>query len=707
MDLIIGIGDFTTSTYTVRAGGDQYGEPSLPNDTVANGWSRRLQDGLTINNFICNLTEAPGYQYIALRNITSGEGSLSLATSVAVDDSDSYRPHSGDTVTFVVDRVRMRDWNDSYFTSLSINIFAVGFPLVSKQIEYSESDCSKSVSMKVPQGAGQIVVFFQFYTNGNLGPHVPAVFLSGAHLYLTRASKTACEMEEIPAIKNRNIATQLISWQENEKKLRPTSANYDEISVPAWSYCYYAALRKINPNVRLYLYQGGTTIADTPRNSRWSICPMRFSDASKSHPDWLYSAAPGAPNKNGYIYAAPFEDRFYAHITATTYQELWVATVLEKVRHLGLDGVWIDDCGSLTVDHNGIRRDPYEVQQFLHYVIPKLKSAGLTVVINLAEANLNGNLSWNGNPPLAYFDPSWKPNSQFTESGGYSANTPDNTPDVLFREYSFILNGFRANSSYWLACLNDSNIVAQWNSALPANQRKRIHYSISQKDSAEHPAYGNDGWARFVLASYLLCQNEYTAFGIDVVGKDGASYASQPNIDYSITKRLGDPDGAHQSYNGDQYLRYRRYKATSDGGVGGIVVVNGNANSQKKFVVDMDVVDESGNPISSGTEITLKAMTGRILLRRAGSVDVTITVPTENVFPGQILDVTVEYTNSSGSEARNVVVRANVPDETNYVNGSAEASDGHYDRATNSVYWTIASLQAAGSGVKKFKVKVK
>ncbi|MHB9038169.1 MAG: hypothetical protein ACYC64_16050, partial [Armatimonadota bacterium] len=56
-----------------------------------------------------------------------------------------------------------------------------------------------------------------------------------------------------------------------------------------------------------------------------------------------------------------------------------------------------------------------------------------------------------------------------------------------------------------------------------------------------------------------------------------------PNIDLSITQRLGTPDGTHFANVGDAYCRWRRYKATDDGGVGGIVVVNANETASRKY----------------------------------------------------------------------------------------------------------------------------
>ncbi|MCL5102498.1 MAG: hypothetical protein M1133_00090 [Armatimonadetes bacterium] len=705
-DFLLGIGEFTKSTYTVRLGGDVFGDPSLPADTVANGWVRvATSPGLTSDNYIFDLTTTPGYQYIALKNITSNTAALEVFTQIVVDDTNPYCLHTGDTVTFAIERIKMRDWSGISYVDSYMSIVGLG----SKKLSYSAIDSSDSITATVPVGASTIKLSVRLYTQGDLGIHTPALLISGAHLYVTRAGSRSHEMEYVPAVRNRNIATNNVGWHPNYNNVRSTARDYDEISTNGWVYPSFSAMRKLNPNMRIYLYQTGMAIHDiSPEwNPRWSQSPQSFSEVLSGHPNWLIPGIPGIPNgyknEHGYLNLNGYADKYAVSVvTASEYQTNWVQTVIAKAKTLGVDGVWIDDCGTLVPEHDAAVRQPWEVQQFLHAVIPKLKQAGLPVVINQAEANLDGSLSWNQNPPLVYLSPFWTPDSTYPASAGYSPNTVDNTPDVFFREYSFIRWNSRYDSAYWLKCLNDPAIIADWNSRLPASSNRRLQYSVCS-DNEINSAYGADGWVQFALASYLLCQNSYTSFGAHLGEKSGFKY---PTIDYSITKRLGAPDGDHQPYNGDAYLRYRRYKSTADGGVGGVVVVNGNTDSSRNYTLDFDAIDESGNRIATGTVITLMPHTARIFLQRTDSVDIKITAPTQGVSPGQVITVVLDYTNKSASEAKNVQLRARVPDELTYVSGSAEQSGGYFDSETNTVCWVAATVGAGETGSRQFKARV-
>lgn len=90
-----------------------------------------------------------------------------------------------------------------------------------------------------------------------------------------------------------------------------------------------------------------------------------------------------------------------------------------------------------------------------------------------------------------------------------------------------------------------------------------------------------------------------------------------------------------------------------------------------------------------------------------GSLDLRISVPSINVVPGDTVTVTVEYVNSGQSEARNAVVTAAVPDQMEYVEGSAEATGGTWDASAKVVSWTLSSVAAGQSGTRTFKARVK
>ena len=88
-------------------------------------------------------------------------------------------------------------------------------------------------------------------------------------------------------------------------------------------------------------------------------------------------------------------------------------------------------------------------------------------------------------------------------------------------------------------------------------------------------------------------------------------------------------------------------------------------------------------------------------------LDLRIIVPKTEVIPGQVVTITVEYTNSGESEARGVTVTAAVPEQMEYVAGSAEASGGKWNALTSSVSWVIDRVPAKGTGTRTFQARVK
>jgi uncharacterized repeat protein (TIGR01451 family) len=88
-------------------------------------------------------------------------------------------------------------------------------------------------------------------------------------------------------------------------------------------------------------------------------------------------------------------------------------------------------------------------------------------------------------------------------------------------------------------------------------------------------------------------------------------------------------------------------------------------------------------------------------------VDLRVLVPSETVIPGQVVTVTVEYTNSGTSEAQDVEVSARVPAQMDYVSGSAEEAGGSYDSLTQTVIWHVSRLAANETGTKTFRARVR
>ncbi len=87
-------------------------------------------------------------------------------------------------------------------------------------------------------------------------------------------------------------------------------------------------------------------------------------------------------------------------------------------------------------------------------------------------------------------------------------------------------------------------------------------------------------------------------------------------------------------------------------------------------------------------------------------VEIGLTVPSTSVTPGQTVTITLHYTNTGGTQSRNVTVSAQVPALMTYVAGSAEATGGVHNPATGLVSWTIDSVAAHESGTRTFQAKV-
>ena len=219
------------------------------------------------------------------------------------------------------------------------------------------------------------------------------------------------------------------------------------------------------------------------------ISPFRISDIVKDHPNWLYPqtdpalATDPATNPNDpedpyvgkYLNISGFPTNYVINTADPDCQKAWAETVITKAKAIGVDGILIDEYGILRLFRDGVQRTQAQCQQFIHAVVPKLRAAGLTTLVLNGVANLDGSSSWNGGIAQVIFDPFWAPTAELSESNGYTANTVDNTPDVFFREYSFLSSKYIYSSEYWLKCIQDADIVAGWNAKLSASQTKKTN----------------------------------------------------------------------------------------------------------------------------------------------------------------------------------------------------------------------------------------
>ena len=343
-------------------------------------------------------------------------------------------------------------------------------------------------------------------------------------------------------------------------------------------------------------------------------------------------------------------------------------------------------------------RDPWEIQSFLHAVVPSLDSAGLEGAGNIGGTDISTD------PCDVYLNPRWTPTAPYNTSS-YTANQWSNTPNIAFQEWGFIrpVTGVRYDQTYWLSCLQDMDTVKSWNtnadgSLVPASQRMYYAVQVPGTDAPGDPTSGVNGWMQYGLASYLLGQNEFTYF-------TWANYTlSSGNIDYSSTANLGSASGNRTSIGGDPYFLYRNYNTTSGGTV--VVVVNANNTARRTYILSNEVTDETGSLIPGGTVITLLPHTGRIFTYAANSIVVNVSAPTI-VSPGQTVPIVVSYSNVSSSDVSNVQVTAGVPSQMTYMPGSAEATGGVYNSTANSVTWLLPLVKANSQGTKTFNATVK
>jgi uncharacterized repeat protein (TIGR01451 family) len=545
----------------------------------------------------------------------------------------------------------------------------------------------------------------------------PGVYVDGAHAYVIKLGRSEYETRSDPLPKNRAIKTASMFWIPNRVNEYSAAANYDYLIFADNSLSdSIARVKSINPSVKVYLYQTSQITRTNAGgfDSYYSNAPVGYSYAGKNHPEWLYT---NGASTGTYVNDPDYTNTFYARRSLSSYQDAWTQGVMIRAGLGTFDGMFIDDLEELARVPDGTavpivepQVDAWEIQSFIHSAAPTLKSTGLNVIKNGAKQLLESGQG------QVYMDPFWQPDNNHPASQGYTANTPSNTPDATFQEWGFFSpytsnqRKNRYDSVYWLQCLQDMDAMGHWNTAtgsraLSGSQKKMLFVNIRGSDRTEDPAYGIDGWLHFGLCSYLLAQNDWTVFSCGLASAEPTEdfYAE---MDYSITRRLGAPDGHHFANVGDAYCRWRRYKPTDDGGVGGLVVVNANSTATRTYRIDIDATDESGNIVTSGTKIKLPPHTGRIFLQRQ-LLDVSLSVLDENVYSGQTVDINVEYHNKSSSAVTNVSVQVQVPEQMTYVTGSAEKSGGRYYPETNTVVWTVSSVIPNGTGTRTFRATVK
>lgn len=699
---------------------------SLPvsNSEVGDGWIKSTKPSVdpwarAVFKISAGGLNGSNCQFIALKGETADKAGAGIEHHIDIDPSKAWALHPGDTITLKIDYLKMSDYSalpDGATVQYYMALDGVSSP---KEIAPSPNPFTSSMTAVVPAGVKQVTVSVYLVTSGDTATKMPGIYVDGAHLYVQRAGQSSLEQRNVPVSPIRSVKTHNVFFHPSWTDTYAAARDYDTLSESDSEADSLSLLRRFNPRIQVFLYRSGATCLDmrnTAGHDRiFKEAPFSYLEAITSHANWLY------PNgKNGYALGTGYSDRYELRITDPDYQRLWAKRVIEKAKTLGYDGIWIDDLSALTPNaSDGITREAFEVQQFVHAVYPKLKAAGLKIIQNECAMHLDGSVDWAGNVGKLYSDPFWTPDAEHPASAGYSANSPNSVTDVIFQEWAFLMPRATENQydkDHWLACLRDMDEIKRWNTALSPsgvpklsdNEKRQLAMWVLGRNFSNDSAYGADGWINFGLCSYLLGQNDWTSVGFRVEGNaPGVNAVPYPDIDYSVTAQLGVPSGDQESYNGDPYCRYRRYKATTDGGLGGVVVVNGYTAVAKTYTVDADSEDPSGRFYPAGTKIMLKPHTGRMLITNAYQMDVRVSVSSDSPQQGQEVDIAVAYTNRGTAKAANVVVRAQVPAEMTYLAGSAEKTGGRYDSLYNTVSWVVPVLAVGESGSRTFKAKVR
>jgi uncharacterized repeat protein (TIGR01451 family) len=712
-----------------------------PNDSVAIGWRRVT--GSTVNpvlNTVYRLVAGEGIsgtrcQYFAIRAITSGSAYAQLLAPHFVVNSSPYDLHPGDQVKFRIDHIRMSGYDDvpaGTYVAYKLRLSWDGGS-AEKTLPKSATPVPlphNEVVCTIPPGVSRIRACILIETSGNLGSAEPGVYVDGARLLVTRSGRSEYEKEIVPIEPNRRIKTSRLFLRcSSNSDIYFAARSYDYVMLDEFHAADALRLKYYNPGIKIHLYLL-TNIRDgrfdPTRERLCSANAVELLSVMTGHTDWLYpysqypyqtpDTRSPAWRRLAYKFesAYPESPTYYTRLANRDFQTAWVQGAIAKAAMNVVDGIWVDTLWLVPWDMP--ERGAGEPQSFVQAVIPPLRSAGLSVVVNSCSEHLEpqGDADTEGLRGASKANPWWQPTTS-QQMMGYTPNSPSVTADGVQQEYAFFKPAAKlqpsivyGDGSYWLRCLADMDAVKRWNEAtgskaLAANERRWLHMQATAMKAVPEPAYGLDGWVRYALCSYLLAQNEWTTFGCAF----HPSYEQTESIDLdaSVTKRLGTPSGEHLPYGGDTYLRYRVYAADSEGGVGGVVVVNANS-AQREYRLDFDAVDEMGQSLPSGTVITLKPHTGRILLR-SQQISLSVEAPDRLVKPGEEVTLTVTFRNGSASDVENCVVQVKVPDGMDYSEGSAEASGGSYNPVRRTVGWVVGRIPANGSGTRLFRARAR
>lgn len=632
-DLIGGLGEFEFSADTTWQAKTNNGwplgvAPATPDDSVAAGWSSLIGYGVTrIQDTIYRIVPSKGLagsncQYFALRSVTPQSKATALRTYVEVRDDLPFAVHTGDTLTFRIDRLYMSGYSlPSGATARYRMIISCWVPDgvdsdVSVDLTPSQTPRAAEVTATVVPGTRHVSMLVEVTAGGASSSASPGIYVDGARLFHKPAGSNVYDTEEVPAPTNRAIKTHMMFYEPHEMDAYAIARDYDVVMTWESDYPYALRLRYYHPDIKIYLDEDGGDITDWRDQSfndpPYSNSPLGFAHVLAAHVNWLYpwpaGFTPLVDNRepwlrNTYFLFWPDYTYIYpAHVEDPVYQREWRDAVIDKATRFRFDGIFMDSVVAITPSPAvPAERDPSEAQSFVHGTCPYLRQAGIQVAMNDAVDALAVP------PSRIYFYPSWKTDRTYTPALGYENNTPENTPDTFFQEWTFFKHwpvaGVDMNHydlDYWEACLDNLETPLAWNKSLATRVKKNMFAMVSGVDTPGDPALGLDGWAHFGLCSFMLAQNQYTWFG--------ARYTTvfQPiDLDLSGTVRLGAATSNRGPLTSDNSLQMRLYR-------NGLVIVNGHPTDTRTYRIRTKVIDESGTLYPTGLSLTLQPHTGRM-----------------------------------------------------------------------------------------------
>jgi hypothetical protein len=336
------------------------------------------------------------------------------------------------------------------------------------------------------------------------------------------------------------------------------------IVLNAWESHLIPKLKARNPDCMVLAYKCLSSTRSNDPNPNWTLLPagVSYQWANTNRPEWFLL-------KGGRRVQWSYAGHWQMDIGHPNYQAMWAQNVA-KVKALGFDGVWMDNClwkrsaysiypDKYTTDHQ--LREAY--RSALRAITPVLKSAGLVTIGNLNDAREVAN-GW----------------ASYLDSG--------------------LDGGF---DEFWLSVADDGNDLLPEYEQGWKRQVDEIAYAESKGKIAivqPHFPVGNVRAFRYCLASYLMAYAGKAAI-VEANGRDqyGNPTAWHPEYDWD----LGAPSGVYRMV-GTNIFRRDFTKAT--------VVVNANPTSTGPVTIQLGGVylNEGGVSVAS---VSLPGTSGAIL----------------------------------------------------------------------------------------------